>query len=828
MADVQMRLLLSAVGGAGVTSMVGQVASSLKGGLGGALLAVGAAAAGTAIAIGVHAVNAAATFQSGMTSLVTGAGEAQSAIGMVSDGVLKMAVDTGTSTAQLTSGMYLIESAGYHGASGLRVLQTAAEGAKVGNADLGTVADALTTTLTDYHLKASDAASVMNALTATVSSGKMHLQDLAGSMGSILPLASSLHVSFPQVAGALATMTNSGMDAQRASMDLANAIRALSAPSGTADKAMASVGLTARQLKNTLSTQGLSGAIQLVSEHIGKKFPANSVQAVEAFKSIMGGATGYNVALMLGGKNMQTFTGNVKNVSSALSNGKGNVTGWNLVTRDFAFKMDQAREAGEAFMIKLGTALIPIVTQAMTGIQNLSAWVGTAIGNFVAWLQKSGILQGALDLVRGAVQNLWNIVQGAITVVQNIYGWFVQWHEPILIVAGAITLFFLPAIIKAGVEAVIAGGKIGAGFVANLIQTGAQAIVNGAKLTISFIASMIQAGAQAIVNGAKITVSFIAALIQTGLQGWAAAGKLGIFIGQLLATGAKAAWSATVIAGKFIWGLIQSGIEAGKTAAVFLTKMIPALLSMAADGIVAVVGAMPGMIGGLIGATGAAWGFTASLLANPITWIVLGIMALIGVVILLATHWKEVSAFLTMIWGHIVAFWNDDVVKPFHDGLSKLGQIASNIFGGIASIVKGAVNHIIDGINSFIGFIDSIQIHIPAIGVGPVTTPAFDWNGLGIPKIPHMARGGTVTLGGLSVVGEQGPELLNLPRGAQVVPLGAGAGQTRVQGGHTFNIYLSTMARSQSEVSRLVDLLEQELGRRVRLQTPGYNTGGVF
>lgn len=41
-------------------------------------------------------------------------------------------------------------------------------------------------------------------------------------------------------------------------------------------------------------------------------------------------------------------------------------------------------------------------------------------------------------------------------------------------------------------------------------------------------------------------------------------------------------------------------------------------------------------------------------------------------------------------------------------------------------------------------------------------------------KIPGQANGGRTTIGGLSLVGERGTELLNLPQGAQVMPLGGG------------------------------------------------------
>ena len=41
--------------------------------------------------------------------------------------------------------------------------------------------------------------------------------------------------------------------------------------------------------------------------------------------------------------------------------------------------------------------------------------------------------------------------------------------------------------------------------------------------------------------------------------------------------------------------------------------------------------------------------------------------------------------------------------------------------------------------------------------------------------VPGLAGGGTVASPGLSWVGENGPELLSLPRGAQVVPLDGAA-----------------------------------------------------
>lgn len=105
---------------------------------------------GTFAAMGAEAVNMAGTYQSQITQLVTGAGEAQKNLGMISQGILDMSVNTATSTTELTSGMFTIESAGYRGKAGLDALRAAAEGAKVGAASLADVAGGETTIMTDF------------------------------------------------------------------------------------------------------------------------------------------------------------------------------------------------------------------------------------------------------------------------------------------------------------------------------------------------------------------------------------------------------------------------------------------------------------------------------------------------------------------------------------------------------------------------------------------------------------------------------------------------------------------------------------------------------
>ncbi|WP_051943881.1 phage tail tape measure protein [Streptacidiphilus rugosus] len=233
------------------------------------LLGVAAAAA----VIGAKSVEMGQEFEKGITTLATGAGESQANLKKVADGELAMATQTGTTTEALTKGMFMIESAGFHGAEGLTVLKAAAEGAKVGNADLSTEANAVTDVLNDYHLKASSATQVTDMLVKTVGSGKTSMEELAGSLSAVVPLASSAHIGFDQVAGALATMTAHGMSAQQSSQDLASTIGSLQSPNAVAVHEMQQLGLSSNKVSQDLGHKGLSGVLTeltgAITSHMG-------------------------------------------------------------------------------------------------------------------------------------------------------------------------------------------------------------------------------------------------------------------------------------------------------------------------------------------------------------------------------------------------------------------------------------------------------------------------------------------------------------------------------------------------------------------------------
>ncbi len=88
------------------------------------------------------------------------------------------------------------------------------------------------------------------------------------------------------------------------------------------------------------------------------------------------------------------------------------------------------------------------------------------------------------------------------------------------------------------------------------------------------------------------------------------------------------------------------------------------------------------------------------------------------------------------------------------DGIKK---IFSGTFKAIENIFKGSINFLIGGINGFISAINGIKL------------PKFlGGKNISMPLIPKFAKGVDNFSGGLAIVGEKGPELLNLPAGSSV------------------------------------------------------------
>lgn len=174
----------------------------------------------------------------------------------------------------------------------------------------------------------------------------------------------------------------------------------------------------------------------------------------------------------------------------------------------------------------------------------------------------------------------------------------------------------------------------------------------------------------------------------------------------------------------------------------------------------------------------------AVMMANPITWIIIAIVALIAIIVLCIKHWDKIKAAFISAWEAIKAAWGQvvDFFKGVWDGIvgvfsavgewfvgvftsawegiksvfSTVGEFFSGIWNTIVSLftnigtavsdaisgaVKGAINAVLSGaINIINGFISAINFAIGIIS----KIPGVSINKLDKLEAPQLAQGGYV------------------------------------------------------------------------------------
>jgi phage-related protein len=165
--------------------------------------------------------------------------------------------------------------------------------------------------------------------------------------------------------------------------------------------------------------------------------------------------------------------------------------------------------------------------------------------------------------------------------------------------------------------------------------------------------------------------------------------------------------------------------------------------------------------------------------------------------------WEGIKEYLSnglnTITGIVEGF--GEIFGEIFEGIKK---VVLGVWDGIVDGIKEAINWIIGGINTFIRGINKIKI--------PDWVPGVGGKGLNIKEIPKLAEGGEIVQRGHAIVGEAGPELLELPQGAKVKPLTPDenedvSGKTIIEGN---NFYIREESDIKKVARELFKLTEQK------------------
>lgn len=179
--------------------------------------------------------------------------------------------------------------------------------------------------------------------------------------------------------------------------------------------------------------------------------------------------------------------------------------------------------------------------------------------------------------------------------------------------------------------------------------------------------------------------------------------------------------------------LLMLGFGVGDLASGFANLLIPAMRSAVTWFRATRVGMIAAAAAQRVW-TAAQWLFSASLWASPITWIIVGIVALIAVIVLIARRTDWFSRAWRASWG-----WIKRAASDTWDFIKRIPGWISSAFRGVANYImapfRAAFNGIARAWNATVGRLSwSVPSWVPMIG----------GRSLSVPNLPTYHAGGVL------------------------------------------------------------------------------------
>lgn len=317
----------------------------------------GAAIAGAttaAVAFGKSALDAAATFETGMSNIATlldgDTATVNKRIAEMGDDIMGVAKKTGVATDDLSNGMYQIVSALGDSKDATSQLEVAAKAAKAGGATTVDAINLLSAVTKGYGDTSGEAWSKASDLAfQTVKLGQTSFPELAASMGKVVPIASALNISQEELFGSFATLTGVTGSTAEVSTQLKSVFSGLMTPSTALSEKIGELGYESANAM--LDQLGLIGTLDRLSAACGddKQAVAKLFSSVEAQTAI----------LALAGAQTENWVQKTEAMGGA-ANATSNA--FDKQTNNLQGKLAKMKQVFETFKIKVGNILIPIVT----------------------------------------------------------------------------------------------------------------------------------------------------------------------------------------------------------------------------------------------------------------------------------------------------------------------------------------------------------------------------------------------------------------------------------------------------------------------------------
>lgn len=304
------------------------------------------------VGIGAAAVATAVEFETSMSKIVGLVGIAADEVKQMEASVLDLAGETAKAPQELADALFVITSAGLRGADAMDALEFAAKAGAAGLGETNDIARALAGSMNAYGSEVVDAARATDVIVATARAGNFETSQFAGALGRVLPFAKQAGSSIEDLGGAVALLTRTNGDAAQSVTQVQALFRAFVVPTQEAKKTLAELGLTAGDLRDAISRDGLPAALQMLDTALSGNR--------ETLGRVLGSSEAASAAFQILDADAAALEGTFGAVNQAAG-----ITdeAFDVVAGTTQFQLNQALTQLKASLIEIGAIITPFVTQ---------------------------------------------------------------------------------------------------------------------------------------------------------------------------------------------------------------------------------------------------------------------------------------------------------------------------------------------------------------------------------------------------------------------------------------------------------------------------------
>lgn len=678
--------------------------------VGSAMKLVGAGA----LAAGVASVKMAGDYEQGLNIFKSVSGATAQQMAMVAAKARELGQDAslpGVSARDAANAMTELSKAGLSVNDTLAASKGVMSLAKAGQIDVADAATIAAQALNAFKLKGSDAGKVADVLANGANASATDIRGLSLGLQQSAAVASQFGVSLEDTVTTLGLFANRGMQGSDAGTSLKTMLISLANPSKKAANLMHELGI------NAYDASGKFVGMRQLAQNLQNGLKGLSEEQKQQALATIFGTDAFRAAAFLAdsaGKSYDDMSKAVGRSGAAMDLAKAQNSGFNGA-------LDNLKSTIETVATDFGQKLLPELTKIIKQLAN------------------SGVIEAFGNVLIALLPVLKMVAAGFVALkIAHVVGWFGQLVVKIkeagsVIGALSTVLRTNPLGLIITVIAALIPLLIDLENRFHIFSNAVEWIKNAWNGMVEWFTGIFTGIGQALSNvWQAITTAFNN--VTAFLQNWGPTILAIMFWPFSLLIGLVITFKDQIMAVlNALWGGISAGFQA-------VTNFIQTVFQVASSVVMAVWSPIAGFFGGV-------WA--------QIRGIFSGVGNFFGAVFGWAAN--AASGALNSIIGVASGVYN--AIASF---FRPIGTVAGNMIGGtIRGVVNGIIGMVQNGLNSFISMINGAAGIINKIP------------GVHIPGIPHvglprLAFGAKNYAGGVTLVGERGPELVNLPKGADV------------------------------------------------------------